>query len=94
MNRDEFKKKLDSEGFSPSSYTLDGSDPANDGYVLKKEWEGRWSVNYVDMGRGTFKYLRDFDSEEEAFEGLFRNTGAGRLFQNCPAVPRKTESTR
>lgn len=68
MNRQELKKRLDAEGYRPDAYSLDGSLPSYDGFVLR-EANGRWRIEYWE--RGAARNLGDFDSEEKACERLY-----------------------
>jgi hypothetical protein len=68
MNKDELKRILDSEGFSPRAYSLDGGLP-NDRLCLSDEG-GQWCVYYSERGERFDE--QGFDSESGACEHLLR----------------------
>lgn len=66
MNKVELKRVLDSEGFNPRVYSLDGG-LSNDTLCLTHEG-GRWGVYYTE--RGVRFDEQWFDSESAACERL------------------------
>jgi hypothetical protein len=68
MNRNDLEQRLQRERFRPDAYRLDGSPPANDGFVLG-EVHGKWTVSYFE--RGLTRLLGEFTSEQQACERLY-----------------------
>lgn len=64
MNKNELKQILQSEGFAPRLYSLNGG-MANDTLCLAQE-DGRWCVYYTERGARFDEQW--FDSEDEACE--------------------------
>ncbi len=67
MNIKELRLKLSAIGIDERQYSLDGSSPMVEGYVLDPSTA--WKVSYFE--RGVFNTLKYCSSESEACEFLY-----------------------
>jgi hypothetical protein len=68
MTKAQLESRLRSEGFRADCYTLDGSTPPYEGYMLT-EVHGIWLVQYFE--RGSTRELERFQSEEAACDAFY-----------------------
>ena len=68
MIRSELKARLVTEGFEPSSYSIDGPLPQFEGLVLEHTGK-QWTIEHFE--RGMRRELARFDREEEACAHMY-----------------------
>lgn len=69
MTLDELATRLRAEGFRTSGYTLDGTTPPNEGYMLVPTDHGVWYVMYFE--RGSTEEIARYSTELEACERFY-----------------------
>jgi hypothetical protein len=69
MSKSELAEKLHVEGFRENGYTLDGTTPPYEGYMLVGTEHGVWYILYFE--RGSTNELARYSSEEEACERFY-----------------------